>query len=98
VFGMVDENALQVEENREQTTKTLNLEKFMKRQKKLQKQSKELREALNKETNVKVNQLQENYETFSEDSVKMERFKKWKNDLKEDIYLEEAIHILDDIH
>lgn len=97
VFDRVDQNALQVKNNRENTTKTLNIDKFIKQQEKLQEQSKELKNVLNKETGVGVNQLKENYESFSQDSVKMERFKKWKNGLKEDIYLEEAVNILEDV-
>lgn len=97
VFDMIKQNARRIEDNREKTATTLNLDKFMKQQEKLKEQKEKFQDVMDKETSLAVDHLKENYEIFSEDSVKKERFKNWKNKIKEDVYLKESVHILENI-
>ncbi|MGM0612875.1 MAG: carboxy terminal-processing peptidase [Bacteroidota bacterium] len=97
VFNLIDDNAKRIQDNRENTQKTLNLEEFIKEQEELQQASKELREARKKAAPINVHYLVEDKNSFEQDTLKQERFEKWKKDLKKDVHLEEALHIMEDI-
>ncbi|MCF8218629.1 MAG: carboxy terminal-processing peptidase [Bacteroidales bacterium] len=97
VFDLIDDNAKRVQDNRENTEKTLNLEEFIEEQEKLQQASEELREARKQVAPIDVHYLKEDKTTFKQDTLKQERFDKWKKNLKKDVHLEEALHIMEDI-
>ena len=97
VFNLIDANAKRVQNNRENTRKTLNLEKFIKRQDKLQEASQKLREAKKETASFNVNYLTEDKKNFEEDTLKRDRYEKWKKDLKKDVQLEEALNIMEDV-
>ncbi|MCF8332007.1 MAG: carboxy terminal-processing peptidase [Bacteroidales bacterium] len=98
VFDLIEKDAKRVEQNRNNTYKTLNLNKFIKEQEKLRNASKKLREARDEIVPLDVTQLKKDVQIVGQDSVKIERFKRWKNNLKKDIYLKEALNIMQDIN
>ncbi len=97
VFQLIDEDARRVKDNRERTSRTLNLEKFTQEQKDLREASQKLREARNQQRAMNVQNLLFDMQTFEEDTIKKERFTNWIEDLSTDVYLEEALHILMDV-
>ncbi len=97
IFDLILEDAKRVEENRENTSQTLNLKKFIKEQEELRKASEEIREALDEKTGLAVNQLEIDFKSWEGDTLKMDRFEKWQNRLEKDVHLEEAMNILQDM-
>lgn len=98
VFDLIEKDAKRVEKNRENTHKTLNLDKFIKEQEELREASKKLRDIQDDIKPLDVIQLKKDEQIFGQDSVKIERFKRWKKNLKKDIYLKEALNIMQDIN
>ncbi|MFO8054920.1 MAG: carboxy terminal-processing peptidase [Bacteroidales bacterium] len=96
VFNLIEEDAKRVKENRKNTTKTLNLKEFTEEQEELQQKSEKVRKARNKERPIHITQLSMDYENFAQDTVKMQRFENWQDDLQKDVHLEEALYILKD--
>jgi carboxyl-terminal processing protease len=76
---------------------TLNLKKYQEEQKKIKATVKEI-EALNKlNTELNVNALPEDLKKFEYDAGKSERFKQWIKNLRDNIYLNEAVNVLNDM-
>jgi carboxyl-terminal processing protease len=76
---------------------TLNLKKFMDEQKQIRETVKSI-DSLNKlSTELAVDPLQEDVKKFSYDEGKSERFKQWIKNLRSDIYLDEAVKVVNDM-
>ncbi|MFW6019770.1 MAG: carboxy terminal-processing peptidase [Bacteroidales bacterium] len=97
VFDLIEDNAKRIQNNRENTEKTLNLEDFTEEQEELQQASQKLRDAKKEVAPVNVQYLTEDKSNFKQDTLKQERFERWKENLKKDVHLEEALYIMEDI-
>src|SRR5690606_16468840 len=76
---------------------TLNLKKYQEEQKEIKERAKQV-DSLNKmPTEVNVEALEEDLKKLSYDAGKTERFKQWIKNLRTDIYLDEAIKVINDM-
>ncbi len=76
---------------------TLNLKKYQEEQKEIKERAKQV-DSLNKmPTEVNVEALEEDLQRLSYDVSKTERFKQWIKNLRTDIYLDEAVKVINDM-
>ena len=76
---------------------TLYLKKYQEEQKKIKAAVKQI-EALNKlSTELNVEALQEDLKRFEYDNGKSDRFKQWIKNLRGNIYLNEAVNVVNDM-
>jgi len=97
-FQLKEEQAHRVKRMRDETVRTLNFAKFQVLDKKLEEENKKFKDIMSDTTAVIVQPLKVDMEVYLQDTVKTEIAKKWHKSLRKDIYLQEAIHVVDDIN
>ncbi|KXX68934.1 carboxy terminal-processing peptidase [Flammeovirga sp. SJP92] len=97
VFKMVEENALRLKKQDEKKYYTLNLEEFKVEQKRLDEESKKLREATDTHDEFEVTVMKDHYQTSKPDSVIQKSADKWAEAIKKDEYLKEVTLIISDM-
>ncbi|MBD0404663.1 carboxy terminal-processing peptidase [Flammeovirga sp. EKP202] len=97
VFKMVEENALRLKKQDEKKYYTLNLEEFKIEQKRLDEESKKLREATTTHDEFEVTVMKDHYPTSKPDSVIAKSAEKWEEIIKKDEYLKEVTLIISDM-
>ncbi|NME70245.1 carboxy terminal-processing peptidase [Flammeovirga aprica] len=97
VFKMVEENALRLKKQDEKKYYTLNLEQFKVEQKRLDEESKKLREATTTHEEFEVTVMKDHYPTSKPDSVIAKSAEKWEEAIKKDEYLKEVTLIISDM-
>jgi len=96
-FEVVMENAERLKEQQEQTSYTLNLEKYTENQHQLKKEAKKYQATQDEIEELSVYALEVDKNIEQQDTVKWERRQKLHESLKKDIYLHEAVSILEDL-
>jgi carboxyl-terminal processing protease len=96
-FQLVKEQAKRIKKLRDENLMSLNYKEFSTHQKKLKLEAKKF-DAISNDTNaVIVEPLQADWQFIEKDSVKLEIAKKWHRGLRKDIYLQEAIRVVEGI-
>ncbi|OHX65372.1 carboxy terminal-processing peptidase [Flammeovirga pacifica] len=97
VFQIIEANAKRLKRQEEKKFFTLNLEEFKAEQKKLDEESKKLREAesVHEEFDVKV--MKDHYPSSKPDSVIQKSESKWAEIIQKDAYIKEATMIISDM-
>lgn len=76
---------------------TLNLKKFQEENKAIRAAVKQIEAASKISQEVDVNALSEDLKRMEYDAGKLERYKQWVKNLRSDIYLEEAVNVVNDM-
>lgn len=97
VFKIIENNALRLKKQEDKKYYTLNLEEFKIEQKRLDKESKKLREASKTHEEFDVSVMKDHYPTTKPDSVINKSAEKWAESIKKDEYLKEATLIISDM-
>lgn len=97
VFKIVEKNALRLKKQEEKKYYTLNLEEFKVEQKRLDEESKKLREASKSHEEFNITVMKDHYPTTKPDSVITKSADKWAEAIKKDEYLKEATLIISDM-
>jgi carboxyl-terminal processing protease len=95
-FKLVSENALRLKKQRDNSVATLNLDKYIKEQAKLQEFNTRYEEVMKKQRGIGVSTLTSDLSFIAADTSRSERYKEWVNELSKDIYLKEVVNILND--
>lgn len=96
-FKLIEQKAKRISEVRKETTVSLNLEDFRKRDRDLDEENKTYSKLMTDTTAVKVIPLKADMQFLENDTVKLASAKKWHTGLSKDIYLRETIHIVNDL-
>ena len=94
---LIKENAQWIRDQRNNTTFPLNLEKYKAELDLNEKQAERFDQISEYESNLTYESLPYELELFQTDTVLQEKRQRWHKDLAGDVYLEEAIHVLEDI-
>lgn len=97
LFKLIDENAKWLEERSEVNVYHLNLEKFRKEQEAIQAKSEKYKALKNYKNDLKLLSLPYELEVIKKDELLKEKRERWHESLTKDIYLEEAVLVLDDL-
>jgi len=94
---LIDENAKWLDERNKENVYSLNIDKFKAEQKALEDKSKKYKSIVDYKNLFQFKSLPYEVDAMSKDSVLKEKRDRWHESLSKDIYIEEAIHILNDL-
>jgi carboxyl-terminal processing protease len=94
---LIDENAKWLDQRDKENVYSLHIDKFKAEQKALEDKSKKYKSIVDYKNAFEFKSLPYELESMSKDSVLKEKRERWHESLSKDIYIEEAIHILNDL-
>ncbi|OYQ34375.1 tail-specific protease [Flavobacterium cyanobacteriorum] len=97
-FRLMDENAKWVNEKKDESTYNLNYEKFRAEIEKGEALSKKFKALNDYKNNLQFSALPQEQEQFKKDPELAEKKQRWYESLSKDIYVEEALNILQDMN
>ncbi|MCS6832575.1 MAG: carboxy terminal-processing peptidase, partial [Flammeovirgaceae bacterium] len=97
LFKLIEENALRLKNQREQTYQTLNFKEFDIQQLALKAESEKIKNLTKEYPDLLVKPLEEWKPVTQQDSAKLASDENWRKELKKDAYVYEATEILFDI-
>lgn len=96
-FKLIDENAKWLNDRSEETVYTLKLDKFQAEQKALEEKAKKYKSIVDYNNKLKFASLPNEEEAMAKDGVLKEKRDRWHESLSKDIYIQEAVNVLDDL-
>ena len=96
-LNLIDENAKWLDERNKETVYSLNIDKFKAEQKALDEKNKKFKPIVDYKNAFVFKSLPYEIEEMSKDTVLKEKRDRWHDSLTKDIYIEEAIHVLNDL-
>ena len=96
-FQLIDENAKWIDSRSDENNYSLNIDKFKIAQNQIAEVAKKFKPILDYKTNLKFNSMSNELEVMNTDSPFKEKREKWHESLAKDVYVEEALNILDDL-
>ena len=96
-LNLIDDNAKWLDERNKENNYSLNIDKFKAEQKALDDKNKKFKPIVDYKNAFVFKSLPYEIEEMSKDSVLKEKRDSWHESLSKDIYIEEAIHILNDL-
>ena len=96
-FKLIDENAKWIYDRSEENVYTLKLDAFQKEQKELELKAKKYKSLADYSNNLKFISLPYEDAVMAKDSILKEKRDRWHESLAKDIYMQEAINVLDDL-
>jgi carboxyl-terminal processing protease len=94
---LIDDNAKWLDERNKENVFSLNIDKFKAEQKALEEKNKKYKPIADYKNEFVFNSLPYELEAMNKDNVLKEKRERWHEGLSKDIYIEEAIHILNDL-
>lgn len=95
-FSVIRDNAKWIADQNDRIY-TLNLKKYQEEQKQLKAAVKKIEANAKLASEMDVNALSEDLKKYEYDASKLERFKAWIKSLRTDIYLDEAVNVINDM-
>lgn len=96
-FKLIDDNAKWIKSKRDESVFPLSYEAYSTKVKTEEEKAEEFKVLSEYKTDLTYNSLPEEVERFEADSTLQKKRKRWHKNLKKDVYLEEAINILEDL-
>ena len=94
---LIDENAKWLDNRNDITTYSLQIDKYKQEQKQLDEMNKKFKAIADYKNNFEFKSLPNEEEQMKTDVTLKEKRDRWHENLSKDIYIEEAIHVLDDL-
>lgn len=94
---LIDDNAKWLDERNKENVYSLNIDKFKAEQKSLDEKNKKYKPISDYQNAFDFKSLPYEIESMKNDQVLKEKRERWHESLSKDIYIEEAIHILNDL-
>jgi len=96
-FQLIEENAKWLKERQDENVFSLNIDKFKQEQEALELKAKKYKAIVDYKNNLKFTSLPNELEVIKNDNLLKEKRDRWHENLSKDIYVEEAINVLDDL-
>ena len=97
-FSLIEENAKRLKSVRDRTEYPISYAAFASMKKEEEVAAEKYKDILKKELeSLTVKPIHETMESIEQDTIQMDRWKEWEEDMRMDVYLEEAISILGDM-
>ncbi|RIJ42927.1 carboxy terminal-processing peptidase [Pontibacter oryzae] len=93
-FELIQETAERLKKQSDNTTRSLQIDKYLAEERKAEAEAKRLEEAQKKVPVLNVHRLQQDLQALGTDTAKVARNKEFMKDLKQDVYVEEAVAII----
>ena len=94
---LIEENAKWLKEQQDETTVSLNYEAYKQREEQAKKKSEQFKSLRDYDSELTFESLKYETELFTQDSVLREKRNRWHKSLAKDIYVDEAINVLQDL-
>jgi len=95
---LIEENAKWLKEQQDENLISLNYDAYVGKEKEAKKRSEKFKSLRDYDSKLSFSSLQYEKELFTQDSVLREKRDRWHKDLARDIYVEEAVNVLKDLH
>ncbi len=96
-FQLIEENAKWIDSRSEENDYSLNIDKFKKAQNAIEEKAKKFKPISKYKNSLQFSSLPYEIAQTEKDSVLKEKRQRWHESLSKDIYVEEALNILDDL-
>ena len=96
-FKLIEENAKWIDERSHENDYSLKLEEFKKNQKAIEETNKKFKSITDYDYHLKFASLPQEAEAMKTDASLKEKRERWHESLSKDIYVEEALNVLDDL-
>jgi len=96
-FKLIEENAKWIDSRSNENTYSLNFDEFKVAQDNIEESAKKFKPILDYKNNLKFTSLPFELEQMSKDPILNEKRARWHESLAKDVYVEEALNILDDL-
>ena len=96
-FKLIDENAKWIDERNKENVYSLNIDQFKAEQAAIEEKAKKYKSIADYENTLKFESLPYEAEAMKTDASLKEKRERWHESLAKDIYVEEAINVLDDL-
>ncbi len=96
-FQLIEENAKWIDSRSEENTYSLNIDKFKKAQNDLEEKAKKYKPISQYNNKLRFSSLPYEVAQMEKDNVLKEKRDRWHEGLAKDIYVEEALNVLDDL-
>jgi carboxyl-terminal processing protease len=96
-FQLIEENAKWIDSRSNENNYSLNFDAFKIAQDKIEESAKKFKPILEYKSNLKFTSMPYELEGMSKDPVLKEKRERWHESLAKDIYVEEALNVLDDL-
>lgn len=96
-FQLIEENAKWLKERQDENVFSLNIDKFKKEQEELEEKAKKYKAISKYKNNLTFSSLPYEVEITKNDNLLKEKRDRWHENLAKDVYVEEAINVLDDL-
>jgi carboxyl-terminal processing protease len=96
-FKLIEENAKWIDARNKESIYSLNIDKFKKEQNAIEEAAKKFKSIADYQTQLKFYSLPTEIEAMKTDGALKEKRERWHESLSKDIYVEEAINILNDL-
>ncbi|MCR9228590.1 MAG: carboxy terminal-processing peptidase [Flavobacteriaceae bacterium] len=95
---LIEENAKWLKEQQDENVISLNYDAYISKEKEAKKRAEKFKNLRDYDSKLSFSSLQYEKELFTQDSVLREKRDRWHKDLARDIYVEEAVNVLKDLH
>ncbi len=96
-IALIEENARWLKEQQDETTVPLNYDLYREREVRNKERSKYFRDNMQYDSKLSFSSLKYEQELFTQDSVLREKRDRWHQTLAKDVYVEEALNVLQDL-
>lgn len=96
-FKLIEENAKWIDSRSDENEYSLNIDKFKKAQNTIEEKAKKFKPIFDYKNDLKFTSLPYETEQISKDNILKEKRERWHESLAKDIYVEEALNVLDDL-
>lgn len=96
-FKLIDENAKWIDERNKENVYSLNIDKFKQEQAAIEEKAKKYKSIADYQNSLKFSSLPNEIDAMKTDPTLKEKRDRWHESLSKDIYVEEAINVLDDL-
>ncbi|OYX85836.1 MAG: tail-specific protease [Flavobacteriales bacterium 32-34-25] len=96
-FKLIEENAKWIDTRSEENEYSLNIDKFRKAQTAIEEKAKKFKPIFDYKNDLKFASLPYEMDQMSKDNILKEKRDRWHESLAKDIYVEEALNVLDDL-
>lgn len=96
-FKLIDENAKWIDERNKENLYSLNIDQFRAEQKFIEEKAKKYKSIADYKNSLTFESLPQEQEAMKTDVALKEKRERWHETLSKDIYVEEAVNILDDL-
>lgn len=95
---LIEENARWVKEQQDENLISLRYDDYISKEQEAKKRAEKFKSLRDYDSKLSFSSLQYEKELFTQDSVLREKRNRWHQDLARDIYVEEAVNVLRDLH